>query len=192
MNDEFDCLEFANTLTVSRGEITDIIDTFAKLTQWLLEQNLVPSGVLTELKQQWSAREENRLVELAQQFRDAIRVMAEHLTQRKPLPESVLEMINDLLAHQSGYASVVKKRTGFEMQKHRDLDQPEHLLVPLAESAAKLLCEADPSLVKKCDNPECILFFYDSTRNHRRRWCSMQTCGNRMKVDAYWKRKRKV
>lgn len=28
----------------------------------------------------------------------------------------------------------------------------------------------------------CILFFYDTTKNYSRRWCSMSACGNRMKV----------
>jgi predicted RNA-binding Zn ribbon-like protein len=55
-----------------------------------------------------------------------------------------------------------------------------------------LLCYADPSLVKKCENAACVLFFYDTTKNHSRRWCSMRVCGNRMKVAAHYQRLRKL
>lgn len=62
------------------------------------------------------------------------------------------------------------------------------LLGPAAEAVAELLVEADFSLVKKCEHPECILWFYDRTRARRRRWCSMAVCGNRHKVDRFRRR----
>ena len=61
-------------------------------------------------------------------------------------------------------------------------------LVLIAVAAADLLCHGDLSLVKKCDNPRCILYFYDTTKNHARRWCSMAGCGNRMKAAAHYRR----
>jgi predicted RNA-binding Zn ribbon-like protein len=53
-----------------------------------------------------------------------------------------------------------------------------------------LLRMADLTLIKKCKNPACVLYFYDTTKNHARNWCSMQLCGNREKVAAYFRRKR--
>ena len=47
-------------------------------------------------------------------------------------------------------------------------------------------------LVRRCGNPDCVLFFFDTTRNHRRQWCSMGTCGNLMKVRAFRRRHRKT
>lgn len=61
-------------------------------------------------------------------------------------------------------------------------------LGPVAEAVAELLVEADFSLVKQCEHPECILWFYDRTRAHRRRWCSMALCGNRQKASRFRKR----
>ena len=62
------------------------------------------------------------------------------------------------------------------------------VLGPLAESVARFLVEADFSLVKKCEHPDCILWFYDRARGGRRRWCSMAVCGNRHKVARFRKR----
>jgi predicted RNA-binding Zn ribbon-like protein len=64
------------------------------------------------------------------------------------------------------------------------------VLVPIAESAAWLLEHGDPSLVRRCEGPACVLLFYDTTRNRSRRWCSMEGCGSRAKAAAYYRRTR--
>jgi predicted RNA-binding Zn ribbon-like protein len=33
-----------------------------------------------------------------------------------------------------------------------------------------------------------VLYFYDTTKNHRRQWCSAASCGNRHKVSQFRKR----
>ncbi|MDH5824998.1 CGNR zinc finger domain-containing protein [Luteimonas sp. RD2P54] len=62
------------------------------------------------------------------------------------------------------------------------------LLGPVAEAVARLLVEGDFALVKQCEHPDCILWFYDRTKSHRRRWCSMATCGNRHKAARFRKK----
>lgn len=62
------------------------------------------------------------------------------------------------------------------------------LLGPLAQAVAELLAEADFALVKQCEHADCILWFYDRTKAHKRRWCSMSTCGNRYKAAQFRKK----
>lgn len=45
---------------------------------------------------------------------------------------------------------------------------------------------------KACAQPDCRWAFVDETRNGRRTWCSMRTCGNRNKVSRYRERSRSV
>ncbi|WP_246856811.1 CGNR zinc finger domain-containing protein [Brenneria corticis] len=59
------------------------------------------------------------------------------------------------------------------------------MLGPIAELAASLISEKSFELVRKCEHPECSLWFYDRTKAHRRRWCSMALCGNRAKVARF-------
>ena len=68
---------------------------------------------------------------------------------------------------------------------------PISLLGNVAEAAADLLGAKKPELIRRCGNPDCVLFFYDATRNHRRQWCAMGTCGNLMKVRAFRRRHRR-
>ena len=44
--------------------------------------------------------------------------------------------------------------------------------------------------LKACADPTCRWAFYDSSKSHRRTWCSMEVCGNRNKVRAYRRRQR--
>jgi len=62
---------------------------------------------------------------------------------------------------------------------------PEQRLGPVTEQAADLLVNGDFSLVRKCEHPDCTLWFYDRTKAHRRRWCSMAVCGNRAKAARF-------
>ncbi|MDF0606677.1 CGNR zinc finger domain-containing protein [Neisseriaceae bacterium TC5R-5] len=68
---------------------------------------------------------------------------------------------------------------------HSQTDRVEGLLLPVAQAIATLLAEGDFRLVRQCESTECTLWFYDRTKSHRRRWCSMAQCGNRMKVAAF-------
>jgi predicted RNA-binding Zn ribbon-like protein len=52
------------------------------------------------------------------------------------------------------------------------------------------LLAADPSRVRHCAHPECVLYFYDTSPKRSRRWCSMATCGNRAKAARHYARSR--
>ena len=62
------------------------------------------------------------------------------------------------------------------------------LLGPVAEAVAQLLADGDFDLVRQCEHPDCILWFVDRTKAHKRRWCSMALCGNRYKAAQFRKK----
>src|SRR5207237_9143538 len=62
----------------------------------------------------------------------------------------------------------------------------------VARWAAELITQGDPRRLRKCANPTCRLMFYDTSKSGRRRWCSMQLCGGRAKVRAFYQRRRAV
>jgi predicted RNA-binding Zn ribbon-like protein len=46
------------------------------------------------------------------------------------------------------------------------------------------------SSLKECSGRGCTSVFFDRTKNHSGRWCSMAVCGNRAKVRAWRERQR--
>jgi predicted RNA-binding Zn ribbon-like protein len=67
------------------------------------------------------------------------------------------------------------------------LDRP---LWPIAKAAVDLLLTGDRRRLRECAADDCGWLFYDTSRNQSRRWCSMQSCGNRAKVHQFRERKR--
>jgi predicted RNA-binding Zn ribbon-like protein len=56
------------------------------------------------------------------------------------------------------------------------------LLIPVVESAADALILGELPRVRRCADQRCGRVFQDETKNGRRRWCDMATCGNRAKA----------
>ncbi|WP_405165753.1 CGNR zinc finger domain-containing protein [Nocardia sp. NBC_01499] len=57
-----------------------------------------------------------------------------------------------------------------------------------ADNLLHLLTEA-PDRIRQCAHPDCVLFFYDTSKNGTRRWHSMATCGNRTKAARHYAKK---
>lgn len=58
-------------------------------------------------------------------------------------------------------------------------------LAGIARSAVELLSGPDRNQVRNCADPTCSLLFIDRSRPGRRRWCSMDSCGNKDKTARY-------
>ncbi|MEA2883220.1 MAG: hypothetical protein QOH32_2476 [Bradyrhizobium sp.] len=58
---------------------------------------------------------------------------------------------------------------------------PEIPLYACALAIESLLVRANRGPVRKCGASDCEVYFIDTSKAHRRQWCSMQNCGNREK-----------
>lgn len=68
------------------------------------------------------------------------------------------------------------------------LDRP---LWDIGRAAAELLrSKGDLARVRECGSDTCEWLFIDKSRNHSRRWCDMNDCGNTAKVRRYRQRRR--
>jgi len=74
----------------------------------------------------------------------------------------------------------------------RELDGPPEcaaLLGAIARDAVELL--TDPVAragLRQCEGDNCPIFYVDSSRGRRRRWCSSEVCGNRERVARHRRR----
>jgi len=58
-------------------------------------------------------------------------------------------------------------------------------LACVARDAVRLLGGPQARRIKECLHPDCSLVFLDETQSGRRRWCSMERCGNLVKTAGY-------
>jgi predicted RNA-binding Zn ribbon-like protein len=185
------CLDFINTQMIVRGQRTDLLMEWTDLIAWLVRAKLLSAGEGKETVSRLGRAEGEQLLNEARSFRAVLREMAERIVAGKPVARSTVEAINELHSRRPGYPQLIRTNGRFERRFHSETSGAARLLVPLAETASELLCAGDLSLVKKCRNDACILYFYDTTKNHARQWCSMGLCGNRIKVAAHYRRKKK-
>lgn len=69
------------------------------------------------------------------------------------------------------------------------LRAPLSLLAPFALDLARLMATADPRRLRTCAAEDCGLWFLDTSKGGRRRWCSMRRCGNRAKAARHRRRR---
>jgi len=184
-------LDFVNTKVMQHGRPVELLEDFGGLVAWLVRSELLPRADAEKALELWNERREGRrLYEEALELRSRLLEMAEALAHGRPVPGPSIEAINAAMRHPVGPLEVRRTRDGFELRRRVELSEPAQLLGPIAQSAAELVCGPERKLVRRCENPACVLYFLDTSRNRSRRWCSMEGCGNRAKVAAHYRRQR--
>lgn len=69
--------------------------------------------------------------------------------------------------------------------RHNAGHPAQAVLSLLARDALDLVTSPALTRLKNCANPDCRIIFLDTSRPGARRWCSMDTCGNRAKKHTY-------
>jgi predicted RNA-binding Zn ribbon-like protein len=173
-------LDFLNTVPLVDGVLVDSLASDSDVAEWLRL-----SGWPVESDA--NAGKASALLAAARELRSVIRTLVERHAAGKRLDP---EPLNVFLAEARNYPRLTQKKDGSLQLRLRWKQRTAHeILAPLAQSAAELLAEGDFSLVRRCESEQCVLWFYDRTKSHQRRWCSMANCGNRHKVAAYRQRK---
>ncbi len=62
---------------------------------------------------------------------------------------------------------------------------PDQVLWRVILSAGETLIKETPTRIKMCAAETCIKLFLDTSKGGQRKWCSMETCGNRLKTRKY-------
>jgi predicted RNA-binding Zn ribbon-like protein len=110
-------------------------------------------------------------------------VLAERGAGDEAVRNEVVSEINRVLGRSAGTRRLETRSDGSFVRSFVPVgDAFAGLMIPLVESAADALVLGELPRVRRCADPRCPRVFHDSTKNGRRRWCDMATCGNRAKA----------
>ena len=183
-------LDFVNTRPLVDGQNTEMLTDFAALLAWFREAGLLNSREAEGLRKKWGGTAPaRRTIEAIRQWRERLRKQILAWERGDSLRRSTLEELNALMAAHPMHTRLRAKGKSCWKEFWFSARVPEDLFAPLAQSAASLFADLDRKRVRKC--PTCVLHFFDTSKKGTRRWCSMQLCGNRLKVAAYAARRRK-
>lgn len=183
-------LDFLNTRPIQKSKPMELIPDFPALLRWFRAADLLSSRDASALQRQWrNSRQARKTVQVMQEFREKLRSEILAWERGGSIHASTIAELNRLMSEHPMLTELKASGKGFATRLYFAPQQPEDLLTPLAYSAAALFAELDRRRVRKCDN--CVLHFHDISKKGTRRWCSMQMCGNRLKVKAYAARRRR-
>lgn len=182
-------LDLLNTKPVFAQGPMELLPDVHSLERWLMVSGMVTSAKAKHMVRSWRHSRQaalflKELIAFRERLRDAVLRLEAGST---PADEFVQEVNAGLLRHPR--ASELRKREGRIVRLPLfDPQQPVDMWSPIFEGAAELLSEPDIHRLRQCE--ACVVHFFDTSKKGSRRWCSMDICGNKVKVAAYQRRKR--
>jgi predicted RNA-binding Zn ribbon-like protein len=121
----------------------------------------------------------------ARRLGTALRKVFTAMLRKQRILAEWIEPVNEILRITEGHDELVGRDNFWKIEFVAREAGLDWLLAAVARSAAETVAEGPRARLRLCANLQCGLFFYDNSRTHRRRWCSMAACGNRSKVAAF-------
>jgi len=187
------CLDFANTANWHRSDQpVELLRGYTDLVDWAHHTDILDDDEAAILRREASARpaEAEAVRQRAVELREAIYRMIVAISENDRPEVDDLELLNKELQPALSHARIVEADHGFTWDWADDLQTLDHMLWPVARSAAELLSSSQLSRARQCADERCGWLFLDMSRNRSRRWCSMDECGNRNKARNYYRHQR--
>jgi predicted RNA-binding Zn ribbon-like protein len=184
-------LDLLNTRPVLENGLTELLPDVLALERWLIASGMASSPKIKALVRKWrnSAQAAAFLKELIL-FRERLREAVFRIESGYAPAEEFIEEVNMRLA-QYPLQTALRKENGRIVREVQFFpEKPADFWALIIDAAADLLSETNTSRIRKCES--CVVHFLDVSKKGSRRWCSMNICGNKLKVAAYQRRKRGI
>jgi predicted RNA-binding Zn ribbon-like protein len=182
-------LDLLNTKPVLADEPTELLPDVRALERWLIASGVVTSPKTKAIFRGWrQSTEAVAFLEELIEFREKLRETVVRIENGSVPTDVFLAEVNSLLRQHPRHTSLHKRDGKVVRETLFEPRKPADLWAPIIDVTADLLTETESSRIRKCES--CIVHFFDTSKKGSRRWCSMNLCGNKVKVAAYQRRKR--
>ena len=182
-------LDLLNTKPVLADGLTELLPDVRALERWLIASGMVTSPKTKAIVRSW--RHSNEATDFLKQliaFRERLREAVMRIENGSSPTDAFLGEVNSLLLQHPRHTSLHKRDGTVVQEPLFEPSKPSDLWEPIIVATADLLAETESSRIRKCES--CVVHFFDTSKKGSRRWCSMNICGNKLKVAAYQRRKR--
>ena len=189
------CLDFTHTLGGRYDpQPHELLNSYSDLIAWGLFEHLLAHEEAQRLLHEAAQHPEeaSAVFERAIRLREVIYRVFYAISEDSSPGQSDLTILNDILAHALSHACIVPEEKGFVWDWTMKEQSLDYLLWVVVRSAADLLTSEKLQDVSACAAEDCRWLFLDTSKNHSRRWCDMQTCGNQAKARKHYSRKKEA
>jgi predicted RNA-binding Zn ribbon-like protein len=185
-------LDFVNTLEWrKRAQPIEFLAGYSDLVRWGKVVGIVKEGE-SELLLEHSRPRQNAasaVYSRAIALREALYQIFSAFSSASQPDLADVSVLNIELANAMSHRTVEWTGQGFQWGWEQTGKHLDSLLWHVAASAAELLTSDLLERVGECQGIDCGWLFIDTSKNHSRRWCDMDSCGNRAKARRHYKRK---
>jgi len=192
-------LDFVNTVGGLRDEPPspddELLDSYEDIVVWCVRLGVISEANGEPLIRAAGADEKaaQRTLRRAKDLRELIYGIFRPIAEGDEPPADLLDKLRDAdrdalaSAHLTpADAAAAHGAMRWTWPPPRELADP---LLPITHAAVELLTTGPLGHLKICGN--CRWLFLDQSRNHSRRWCSMEECGTQMKQRRFVERRRR-
>ena len=176
-------IDFANTIHDRfAADVEDYIATPERYMEWARRSGAIAADETIDLSRLDGTIE--RLMADVRSLRDAVYLLLSACIDEVALPEGPLLVANEWLLR-ARQSQSLDENGALALQV-----DPQDFRLPLKRIALDVVdtladARAGKFTLKRCANQSsCGWIFADTSKNGRRRWCAMQTCGTASKTEA--------
>jgi predicted RNA-binding Zn ribbon-like protein len=168
---------FTGTMSERHGNAVERIPTPHRLADWLAVNGLAVDSCTTAQ------------LDLARELRESIHAAATAAAMQETLPAPAVQVINDCSTQ--GRAAAILTPEGKRQWRLSSASRVEDALSVIAADAISIIAGERDGRLALCASPTCQAAFFDTSQSRTRRWCDMNTCGNREKKARFNANRRK-
>ena len=168
---------FTATLTERHGDALERVPTPQRLVDWLGVNGLAVDSCTTGQ------------LERARELREAIHATATAAANQDSLPAPAVQTINQFSIQ--GRSAAVLTPEGNRQWRLGPTPRVEDALSVVAADAIGIIAGEQDGRLALCASPTCRAAFFDTSQSRTRKWCDMNTCGNRQKKARFNANQRK-
>jgi predicted RNA-binding Zn ribbon-like protein len=185
-------LDFANTLDYryDADRVTDLLPTYERFLEFCRQSRVITAPQLRSLLASASESDARGTLNQVIEFREALYFLILSAVSGRHPADSYLRILNSFLAAARVPDRIGWQRSGFVRDYGGLVSSPAGPLWLILDASAGLLTSPEIHHVRECSEKTCRWLFLDRSRNHSRRWCDMQLCGNRSKAQRFYARRR--
>jgi len=162
-------LDFCATMVGRRKDVAEQLNTVDDLARWVELAGIAPF-----------ARAGGRVDDLraARALREAMHRLFHARMAGAPFPLKDVALVNAAAAH----PTPVPRLSADGRADWIATEAVQSALAAVARDAIELLTGPHAGRIRECASDDCSYIFLDTSRQARRRWCSIERCGNREHV----------
>ncbi|MDX1751304.1 MAG: CGNR zinc finger domain-containing protein [Methylophaga sp.] len=169
-------VDFINTEVNVKGELVNLLLSESDVMEWLEQANIdadLAQGI-----------DVGKLLA----FREKARQILSQIIEKERIENDAIATLNNYLQNYKIHYQLEQSSEGYQLTNQTVCHSTADIIGVLAFELANMLASEQRAYLKRCLNPDCVLMFVDNSRSHKRRWCSMETCGNRAKVSKHYRK----